>query len=59
MSDADDCNPLPKYVEGENWDGLSDHGDAFYISQDIDRLRGDRWKIILMALNLQKESSAI
>ena len=27
---------LPKYVEGESWDGLSDLRDGFYISQDID-----------------------
>jgi hypothetical protein len=26
---------LPKYVEGENWDGLSDVGDGFYLARDI------------------------
>jgi hypothetical protein len=55
----DNGKPLPKYVEGENWDGLSDHGDAFYISQDIDipiGLGGDQWKIILMALNHYKKN---
>jgi hypothetical protein len=34
-NDADDRNPLPKYVERENWNGLSDLGDGFYISRDI------------------------
>ena len=53
-NDADDRNPLPKYVEGDNWDGLSDLGDGFYISQDIDMdigLAGDQWKITLMTLD--------
>jgi hypothetical protein len=49
-----DDDGLPLYVEGSNWDGLSDLGDSFYISQDIDvniGLGGDQWKIILVALD--------
>ena len=58
MSHADDRNPLPKYVEGENWDGLSDLGDGFYLAQDIDipiGLGGHQWKIILMASHHYKK----
>jgi hypothetical protein len=50
---------LPKYVEGENWDGLTDLGDGFYLSQDIDipiGLGGDQWKIILVALAHYKKN---
>ena len=52
-------NGLSVYIEGSNWDGLTEQGDGFYVHQEIDipiGLVGDQWKIILIALEHYKNN---